>query len=497
MLRFPSFGKITALIGFFLLLNIKPGFGQILNADQRYRLNFRQLGSDTNLISIGFSEPAPIKYFLDQKLKALINIGYPFAQITFDTIFFNNECVVEANLNPGPFIFNGTVVNHGDTSLSVKLVSKYIRIKKNLPFSDERQKNIRFLLEQIPFAEITELPKLEFYGNQSIVHLNLVKRKTNYFTGILGLLPQSKADGGTIVTGNIDGSLNNLFGQGVQVFIKWNRFAPSSQMADVKLIAPVLNYNGLGFESGFELFRQDSTINRQRLDLKISTSPFGKWKFQLGYITSSSTGLYSFSEKAKAKIETNSISFSVLNNPFQSSGVNLLKKGFQLSLFPTLKKINRESDSKTFPQLSWDMKWRYPVSFPVKRFAIQTTTCISGIASKELTIQEQLRAGGNQSIRGFNENFFFLSQFASLSVQPQYLVDKSLLVGIFSDFLLYNPKLDNKIFGNLSTAIGFGFSIEIDIGSNSMQLSIANGVAPGIPFDLQTTKIHFGYVARF
>jgi hemolysin activation/secretion protein len=258
-----------------------------------------------------------------------------------------------------------------------------------------------------------------------------------------------------------------------------------------------LNFNGLGFESGFELFRQDSTINRQKLDLRISISSTGVWKFQVGYITSRSSGKFNLVGSEKVKIETNAISFSFLNTPFQAPGVILKKRAFQISLFPTLKKIQKERDTHSYPQLNWDLKWQYPISFNSQRFAIQTTTNISGIASKEITLQEQLRSGGNKSIRGFNENIFFLSQFAAFSIQPQYLIDRSLMIGLFGDFLVFNSKLNNKFFVKPSRALGFGVSIELDFGSNSVQLSIANGIVSGIPLDLQTTKIHFGYIARF
>ena len=495
--RFPFIGKITALTGLFFIFNFDIIFAQTTNRISAYQLKYRHIESDSGFIFFEFSDPAEIKYFLNQKLKFQLNNGYPFSQISFDTIYYNNKSVIKASLNSGPFIVNGDLVNHGDTSLKVHLISKFLRIRKNYPFSDEKQKKLLFQLQQIPFAESIESPKLEFFGNQSIVHLNLVKRKSNYFTGILGLLPQSETEGGTIVTGNIDGSLNNLFGQGIQFFVKWNRFAPASQMADIKLIAPVLNYNGLGFESDFELFRQDSTVNRQKLDLRISSSPGGVWKFQFGYVTSRSSGLLALSGNNKVKIETNSISFSILNSPFQPPGINLKKRAFQLSLFPTIKKIQKEAEPKSFPQLSWDLNWRYPISFNSQRFAVQTFTRFSGIASKEITLQEQLRAGGNQSTRGFNENIFFLSQLAAFSIQPQYLVDKSLMVGVFTDFLVFNPGLNNMFFSKPSKALGFGVSVELDFGSNSVQLSIANGIVSGIPLDLQTTKIHFGYVARF
>ena len=38
---------------------------------------------------------------------------------------------------------------------------------------------------------------------------------------------------------------------------------------------------------------------------------------------------------------------------------------------------------------------------------------------------------------------------------------------------------------------------EIEAGNNLIRISLANGFSKSLPFDYQTTKIHFGYVARF
>ena len=149
------------------------------------------------------------------------------------------------------------------------------------------------------------------------------------------------------------------------------------------------------------------------------------------------------------------------------------------------------------PQLNWDILLKYPISLKSKRFNIQLSSQFSGLISKEITLQDQLRTGGIYSVRGFNENQFFGSQFFTTTIQPQYLVDKNLLIGLFSDFIVVNEKLNQFFLKNSLFGVGLGISTELDLGANSIQLSIANGIISGNPIDLQTTKIHFGYIARF
>jgi hypothetical protein len=84
-----------------------------------------------------------------------------------------------------------------------------------------------------------------------------------------------------------------------------------------------------------------------------------------------------------------------------------------------------------------------------------------------------------------------------VSFQPQFLVDRSLLVGLFTDLFFFNHHLDNQALKTLDFAMGFGFATEVDLGNNFVQISIANGFMKDFLFDIQTTKIHFGYIARF
>jgi hypothetical protein len=495
--RIPLLTRIFQIYIVIFLLNMGDINAQKKIGSTSYTLIFRDKSQIIDTFRRDYSDPKSIDDFLKTALKEKVNNGYPFTEIHFDTIYYSKMAEIYATLKPGPFVFNGEIINHGDTSINLITISKFLRTKKNFAFSDSKQKKIPILLNQIPFIESIESPRQEFFGNQSIVHLNLIKRKTNYFNGILGLLPQGENKGGTIVTGNIDGSLNNLFGRGLQFYIKWNRFAPESQKADIKLIGPNLTFSGLGFETNFELFKQDSTINKQNFDFKISSSPGGIWKFLLGISSGKSFGPGSLENNQKVKINTNSFSLSIVKNSFQPPGIQLKKNFFRLSLAPTLKKIDKPETVESMPQLNWDILLKYPFSLKSKRFNIQLSSQFSGLISKEITLQDQLRTGGIYSVRGFNENQFFGSQFFTTTIQPQYLVDKNLLIGLFSDFIVVNEKLNQFFLKNSLFGVGLGISTELDLGANSIQLSIANGIISGNPIDLQTTKIHFGYIARF
>jgi hypothetical protein len=49
----------------------------------------------------------------------------------------------------------------------------------------------------------------------------------------------------------------------------------------------------------------------------------------------------------------------------------------------------------------------------------------------------------------------------------------------------------------MNWAMNLGVSVEFETGSNLIRLSFANGRLGAFPSNLRSTKIHFGYLARF
>ncbi len=447
-----------------------------------------------------FSDGENLFRYVKKQIDNKANSGYPFAAITFDTLHYPAEkkVVVVAKLDEGPFVVQGAVVQEGDTSIPSALIAKALRIKKDLPFSYRRFQMLPLLIRQLGFAEMVKNPELEFFGNQAVVHVFLVRRKASYFTGILGILPGSETGGGTILTGNIDAGFVNLFNKGVTFDLKWNRFAPQSQMAEINVSVPYLFFNGLSVESGFELFRQDSAINRRRAEIRISSSPGSEWKYTVGYKSLASSGFESLQGNSRIRITNRAASLTFQKLFPIVSGIDLQKRQFSFSLIPVLKTLEApESAEKNYPQLETSLAWKYPFRFPYRRFVVQTSGSIQTLYSERITLQDQYRIGGNNSVRGFNENFFYTTQHALISVQPQFLVDNSLLVGVFSDAFFFNSGLNNQFFSHTAWALGFGIAAELDLGNNLVRISLANGFTEDIPLDFQTTKIHFGYFARF
>jgi outer membrane protein assembly factor BamA len=442
------------------------------------------------------SKPELVLERFQKELSQWQNEGYPFAKIDVDSIDYPRQAIILAILDPGPRMLNGELVVHGDSSLKPKVLRNWLRFRKSNPFSSDQFARIPYLSSHIPFAEEVKTPDLEWFGNQAVVHLYLKKRRNNSFSGILGILPQPSG-GGAILTGNIDGSLSNLFGQGIGMNFKWSRFAASSQTAQLSLLAPALTSAGLGTEGNFELFRQDSLLSKQKADLQgIFTSPY-LIQVRFGFSGSSASGRMADADKNLLSVSTQALLLGLRFDPDPANEIRIKRKSFILQILPSIKTVKRADGSRTIPNLEFRSTGFYPILVKGKRFCLQSSWDLGILVSKEITLPDQFRMGGSRSIRGFNENNFFTTQHGLISFQPQFQLDKNLLAGIFADVMVFNPDRTPGFFDNPVLAAGFGIQTELGIGNNLVRISLANGFTKDLPFDYQTTKIHFGYVARF
>jgi outer membrane protein assembly factor BamA len=442
-----------------------------------------------------FHDPRPAFSSILQKLKAYQDAGYPFASFHFDTVGFpDRSCYLSGFVRKGPAVYNGPVIIHGDSSISPKLISRWIRFRKDDPFSCETADRIPAMLRIIPFAEQMQPSDLEWFGNQAVLHVYLRKSGNNSFNGILGLLPGQSPDKTLLLTGNAEADFSNLFNRGLALSLQWSRFAVSSQSVLLNLKIPSLGYNGLGFSSRFELFRQDSLYFRQQLSADMSIGVRGLWQLRLGLQTMNSS---QNQQDRRIRQQLNSLLLGLETESEPAGRISPQRRFFQARFLPGIKNQIVNGAGTGFTQIEFRSQGSVPVWHPPGRFWLRTSYDIGILSSNGLTLADQFRIGGLRSFRGFNENQFFTSRHFMAAVQPQFLLDSKFLLSLFCENLFYQSSLGSDITGEYRYALGTGIGAEWEAGSSLIQVSLASGFMKGLNPGLGTSKIHFGYVARF
>jgi hypothetical protein len=445
-----------------------------------------------------FSDALKATNYLEKEWNQWLNSGYPFAKLVFDSISYPESAMIYVRILPGPFIENGQLIVHGDSAFKNSMLRRWFRFQPGQPFAWNRFLNVPGLASRLFFAKEVRAPELEWFGDKAFLHVYLEKKGGNAFSGILGLLPAS----GTkppVLTGNLDASFNNLFGIGAGLIVKWSRFAPSSQTADLQFRLPALNYNGLGVEAKFEFFRQDSLYTRQQADLLAIQTSINNWDVQLGLSAFGSSGQFATSTEIKGQtiIRGQGVRFGLSYAPDPDFNLVPGRKKAILQITPTAKSISSGSGKRTIPHLVMQSSGTWPLMVLRNKYFLNSSWKAGGVFSKEILLPDMWRVGGIRDLRGFYENEFFASRFAVIGLQPQVWLDNSLLFGLFSDVALLDLSVNQPKWSSMNWAMNLGISVEFETGSNLIRLSFANGRLGAFPSNLRSTKIHFGYLARF
>jgi hemolysin activation/secretion protein len=116
------------------------------------------------------------------------------------------------------------------------------------------------------------------------------------------------------------------------------------------------------------------------------------------------------------------------------------------------------------------------------------------VENENILLNDLFRIGGLQSIRGFNENFFFADNYLYLNVEPRFYFDTYSYFMIFADM----GRLNNSVQGiglDQTFSAGMGFSLETVNGVFNFIYGL--GKSNTQDFSLNLSKIHFGYTGRF
>ena len=116
-----------------------------------------------------------------------------------------------------------------------------------------------------------------------------------------------------------------------------------------------------------------------------------------------------------------------------------------------------------------------------------------GVQSKNYFINELLRFGGINSIRGFEENTLLATLYGFINLEYRYNLSPSIYIHTITDAAYLNNSLDNlneKLYG-------FGFGLGVLTKAGLLKLVFANGKTENQSLKFSNSKIHLSLNAKF
>jgi outer membrane protein insertion porin family len=112
-----------------------------------------------------------------------------------------------------------------------------------------------------------------------------------------------------------------------------------------------------------------------------------------------------------------------------------------------------------------------------------------------IEVSDLYRIGGNNTLRGYQEDQFMGNRLLWTNIEYRYLIEKRSYAFIFTDIAYYSRRdIEVESLNNFSaTKIGYGMGITFETGLGMLAVSYA--LAKGDSFN--RGKIHFGLIGEF
>jgi len=466
------------------------------------------------------------------------NNGYPFAYTWLDSIRADTSGAIAARiyLDYGPAISIDSLQVIGKTidgtiqkvRISKRYLSSYLGLKKGMTYNEEQIRKIKKRLRELPFLSTYKDPQILFQGEKAFPLLFLETRRASKFDVLFGLLPNtnpSTQQQQFNFTGNVNIDLINSLGRGERLSAQWQQFQRGRSELRMGFALPYLFRTPLGIDAKFELYRRDSTYIDIIGDIGISYIFDGNnflkiyWRNTSTNVQNPNTALVLLSRKLPNILDLRNNSFGAEYyfqrldyrwNPLKgfelragaAVGAKYIKPNNNiLSLTDPLQPdfdFGTLYDSISMRSFQYSGYFSYAHFFQLwKQLTLMGRYKTAAVFNNRnlLYTNELLRIGGQQVMRGFDEQSIFASWYQVATAELRYLLGSNSYTYIFGDFSYTensSEALNPKIW-----RYGFGVGVALETKVGIFGLSYALGSSFDSPLLFRNGKIHFGYVNIF
>ena len=455
-------------------------------------------------------------------LTRLANLGYPYTRIyTNPREIRNDTLVLEHTLDTIRRIYVQEVQMKGDFKMNSLLFGRMTGIAEDQVFSLDRIEQSKNVIRQWDFAK---LDNLEYDFNPFGVNLiyDMSNGQPSRFDLLIGLVPSSQPNKQYEITGNGYLDVRNQLRMGERIYLKFDKYANSSQSFDIRFDFPYLPFIRSGVLAEGLIDRRDSTVLdvHGRLGLQYSWKPALKYAFFLQRDQSRLTGInttrYMRSGVLPEELDYN-YSAAGLNLTFQNLDhlINPRKGSvFRGTLIGGLRKlvwngqilaIELPGDQPSFRQqyhelpqstvkAEIDLSWEKFI--PVALYGTFRFRSMVGWtwSSAGLYQNEYRRLGGFQDFRGFPENSFLADAFSAFTAEYRFLFGAESNVYAFTDVGFLHLPGDQATW-NYPHSVGIGLNLGTKAGI--FGISYAIGGQRHDPLSLDQSRVNFGLMVNY
>ena len=419
--------------------------------------------------------------------EVLSQSGYPFAKVGF----INHELInpstikLKMEIKYGSKRYIDKVVVKGYENFPRNFIHNIFKLGKRNSLDVDKALIQANKINKTRFARNVKDPEILFTKDSSALFLYLEKTRRNTFDGFISF-DTDENSGKINVEGYAKIKLINTFNRGEKINFDFRSQTNQDRSLNSDIYVPFVFGAPLNFNYGLNLIQKDSsyTSNESLIDIDML---FENMTVGLGLQFDKSSG-----EEEIENIEN-----------FKSKLINVFSEYINFDesdqLIPELFKISfrygsgfkeQLGDKTNFSKYSAELYKKFNVS---SKFKLQSSILSRKINSKNLVINELMRFGGFNSIRGYDENSIFADAFTLLKTSLNYYMNDTIYVYTLFDIANYSNKILNVNQDIYSG--GFGLSSRTEYGIISIIYSKGNNW--GNSFNLKNAKINVIFVTFF
>lgn len=460
----------------------------------------RQMGSYSEklLANVEFS-PQQIAKILQNIQGDLENNGYPFGAVSLDSLILDSISLsAKIFINKGPSIKWIKINMRGEDFVSTRLLSSYTHIKVGDVYNQSDVQLISARLKQISFIEEIKPAEILFTKDGAELFLYLKSKPVSLANGVIGLQPNPVSQK-VMLTGDIRLKLVNVLKKAESVELNWKSIQAQTQALKAQMNVPNLLSTPFGIDGQFQMYKRDSSFLELKSTVGIQYALNNGSYLKAFYRNNSSSvlkgGLNNPTFSNLGSVKTNAYGLSLYQQTLDY--IPNPSKGFSLLTDVSIgKRKSRQSDTSaivtnTTYRAELKIEWFLPLA---KRHVIRLANQSEFYLAPIFYQNESIRFGGQNSLRGFNEEEMRATSSSIFSAEYRFLVDQNSFAFLFYDQAWYENQT-NQYYKDTPLGFGLGFSFGTNIGTFS--ISYALGKQYNNPILFRDGKVHFGYIAYF
>jgi outer membrane protein assembly factor BamA len=444
-------------------------------------------------------KPIELSRFIRSAQDEILNNGHPFGRINLQNISYNGEHIsAELNIETGRTYHFNKIILKGDSSISEIFISSLIDIKSGDLYNESKLKSITTKIKQISFLKEIKPHELLFTDKGCDVYIYLQSNPVSSVNGTIGLQPNPITNR-VGLAGDVNLKLLNVLKRGESAILNWRSIQSATQSMNVKINYPFLFRSPFGIDAQLHLYKKDSTFLELKSTLGIQYFLKGGNYLKAFYQNYASNTLSGASGNSNfnnlSNVSSNSYGLSLFNRqldyiPNPSKGYTFFLEGSIGSRKSKISDTSSVAKSTVF-RVNFTTEWFLPIS---RRNIIRFATVNEFYYAPEIYQNELYRFGGQNSLRGFNEDELFASAKSVLTIEYRFLLDRNSNLFVFYDQAYYENS-GTKYSRDHPFGFGTGLSFGTDLGIFSVSYALGSQMQNAIL--LNNGKIHFGYIAYF